>query len=79
MPSTPLLNCPLSKFPGYLKDNASKLSGTDKKRFKSQFSCVSKILAAFDQPTYSDDDPDSVTKLVGLMTEVCCFSACSDQ
>ncbi|CDO68975.1 hypothetical protein BN946_scf184777.g5 [Trametes cinnabarina] len=58
------------KFPSYLEDNASKLSEDDKKRYASQSKIVAEIVATFEDPSYSDDDPQKGLKVVELMQEM---------
>ncbi|OSC98870.1 Pex19-domain-containing protein [Trametes coccinea BRFM310] len=58
------------KFPSYLEDNASKLSEEDKKRYSSQSKIVAEIVATFEDPSYSDDDPQKGLKVVELMQEM---------
>ncbi|KAL6298517.1 Pex19 protein family-domain-containing protein [Sparassis latifolia] len=58
------------KFPGYLAENASKISAEDKKRYDSQHAVVTKILAVFDDPTYSDQDVQKGVRIVELMNEM---------
>ncbi|OBZ78334.1 Peroxisome biogenesis protein 19-1 [Grifola frondosa] len=58
------------KFPSYLKENASKLSAEDKKRYDLQYIVVTKIVAVFDDPTYSDEDMQKGIKVVELMQEM---------
>ena len=58
------------QFPGYLKDNASTLSESDRKRYESQAMHVSQIIAIFDDPKYSEEDVESSAKIVNIMSEV---------
>ncbi|KAJ2968846.1 hypothetical protein NUW54_g13102 [Trametes sanguinea] len=58
------------KFPSYLEDNASKLSGEDKKRYVAQSKIVAEIVATFEDPSYSDEDPQKGLKVVELMQEM---------
>jgi hypothetical protein len=58
------------QFPGYLKDNASTLSESDRKRYESQATHVSRIIAIFDDPKYSEEDVESSAKIVTIMSEV---------
>ncbi|OCH91767.1 Pex19 protein, partial [Obba rivulosa] len=58
------------KFPSYLKEHDSTLKAEDKKRFESQFSVVSKIVAVFDDPSYSDEDPQKGVRIIELMNEM---------
>ncbi|KZT71207.1 Pex19-domain-containing protein [Daedalea quercina L-15889] len=58
------------KFPSYLKEHDSTLSADDKKRYDAQYTCASKLVAVFDDPTYSDTDPEKGTQVIKLMTEM---------
>ncbi|KAI0367286.1 Pex19-domain-containing protein [Pilatotrama ljubarskyi] len=58
------------KFPSYLQDNASKLSAEDKTRFEAQSKVVAQIVATFEDPSYTDDDPQKGLKVVELMQEM---------
>ncbi|KAI0746308.1 Pex19 protein family-domain-containing protein [Daedaleopsis nitida] len=58
------------KFPSYLKDNASTLSTEDKTRYDAQYKVVQQIVAAFEDPSYTDDDPQKGLKIVELMQEM---------
>ncbi|KAI8973111.1 Pex19 protein family-domain-containing protein [Trametes punicea] len=58
------------KFPSYLEENASKLSEEDKKRYSSQSAVVAQIVATFEDPSYTDDDPQKGLKIVELMQEM---------
>ncbi|KAJ3003824.1 hypothetical protein NUW54_g2654 [Trametes sanguinea] len=58
------------KFPSYLEDNASKLSEEDKKRYVAQSKIVAEIVATFEDPSYSDEDPQKGLKVVELMQEM---------
>lgn len=58
------------KFPEYLKDNVSKLSIEDKTRYDKQYAVVTKIVAEFEDPAYSDEDQKKGEKIVGLMNEM---------
>jgi peroxin-19 len=59
------------KYPGYLKENSSKLKPEDKERFIKQAAKVNEIVAVYETPTYSDDNPDFSVKILHLMNEVC--------
>ncbi|KAI0777428.1 Pex19-domain-containing protein [Trametes elegans] len=58
------------KFPSYLKDNASTLSAEDKKRYDSQSKVVTQIVTIFEDPSYTDDDPQKGLRVVELMQEM---------
>ncbi|EMD32382.1 hypothetical protein CERSUDRAFT_118745 [Gelatoporia subvermispora B] len=58
------------KFPSYLEEHGSKLGADDKRRYESQYSTVSKIIAVFDDPSYSDDDPLKGVHIVELMNQM---------
>ncbi|KAI0711758.1 Pex19 protein family-domain-containing protein [Earliella scabrosa] len=58
------------KFPSYLEDNASTLSADDKTRYQSQYKVVKQIVATFEDPSYTDDDPQKGLKVVELMQEM---------
>jgi len=58
------------KFPSFLSSNADKLSPSDLARYRAQHSCASKIVAIFEDPKYTDDDPKIATDIVALMTEM---------
>lgn len=59
------------QFPGYLKDHASTLSAEDKTRYEAQTKIVAQIVATFEDPSFTDDDPQKGLKVVELMQEVC--------
>jgi len=63
------------KFPSYLADNASKLSEEDKQRYQSQQICITKIIAVFENPKYSEDDPEIGLQVVSLMNEMQAYGA----
>ena len=58
------------QYPSYLKDNASKMSADDHKRYTSQSKVVAQIVAIFESPNYTDDDTQAGLKVVELMQEV---------
>ncbi|KAH9896484.1 Pex19 protein family-domain-containing protein [Cubamyces lactineus] len=58
------------KYPSYLKDNASKMSADDHKRYTSQSKVVAQIVAIFESPAYTDDDTQAGLKVVELMQEM---------
>jgi peroxin-19 len=60
----------VEKFPGWLKENASKLSEGDKKRYEGQQVCARKIIEIFEKPGYSDDDTETATQIMTLMNEM---------
>ena len=53
-----------------MKDNASTLSSEDKTRYEAQSKVVAEIVAIFEDPSCSDDDPMKGLKVVELMQEV---------
>ena len=53
-----------------MKTNGDKLSKEDKTRYEAQIVAIKKILAAFDDPHYKDDDPGKNVEIVTLMNEV---------
>ncbi|CCM05295.1 uncharacterized protein FIBRA_07509 [Fibroporia radiculosa] len=59
-----------TKFPEYLKDSAATLSADDKKRYEAQYALSEQIVAIFDDPAYSDDDPQKSSQVVALVTEM---------
>ncbi|TDL20509.1 Pex19-domain-containing protein [Rickenella mellea] len=63
------------KFPAYLSENASKLSMEDKSRFNNQLDCVTKIVAVFEDPTYSDDNHEKGAQVATLMNEMQSFGS----
>ncbi|TBU28206.1 Pex19-domain-containing protein [Dichomitus squalens] len=58
------------KFPGYLKEHDATLSAEDKTRYQTQFKIVAQIVTIFEDPSYSEDDPQSGVKVVELMQEM---------
>ncbi|KAI0635373.1 Pex19 protein [Trametes polyzona] len=58
------------KFPSYLQEHAPTLSVEDKKRYESQSKVVAQIVTIFEDPTYSEDDPQKGLKVVELMQEM---------
>jgi peroxin-19 len=58
------------KFPSYLSSNADKLSPSDLARYRAQHTCASKIVAMFEDPKYSDDNPKIAADIVALMSEM---------
>ena len=58
------------QFPSYLKEHDSTLSAEEKKRYDAQYTCVSKLITIFEDPSYSDSDPEKGAQVVTLMTEV---------
>ncbi|KAI0916542.1 hypothetical protein AcV5_003003 [Taiwanofungus camphoratus] len=59
-----------TKFPDYLKDNAGKINTEDKKRYDSQYAIVIKIIAVFEDPSYSDEDTQKSVQILELMSEM---------
>ncbi|KAF6741947.1 peroxin19 Pex19p [Ephemerocybe angulata] len=60
-------------FPGYLASPPQPLSTEDRERYEKQLSCVQRIVAVFDEPSYSDSDPESNKRIVDLMSEMQTF------
>lgn len=60
----------IMQFPGYLKDHASTLSAEDKTRYEAQSKVVAQIVATFDDPSFTNDDPQKSLRVVELMQEV---------
>lgn len=58
------------QFPPYLANPPKPLSDEDKERYGKQLTCVNKIVAIFEQPSYSDSDAEAGKKVVELMSEV---------
>ncbi|KAL1714995.1 Pex19 protein family-domain-containing protein [Schizophyllum commune] len=58
------------KMPAYLENPSEPLQAGDKERYQSQLVCVRKIIATFDEPGYSDEDPARSKKIVDLMSEM---------
>lgn len=61
------------QFPAYLSENAKTISAEDNARYANQVDRVSKILAVFEDPSYSDDNQEKNSKIVVLMNEVHTF------
>ncbi|KAF8315010.1 hypothetical protein DL93DRAFT_956661 [Clavulina sp. PMI_390] len=59
-----------TKYPDFLKENASKLSAEDKDRYEKQSAKVKEITTVFEQPDYSDDNSAFSMKILGLMNEM---------
>ncbi|KAG6811334.1 hypothetical protein H0H92_007955 [Tricholoma furcatifolium] len=57
-------------YPGYLANPPEPLSPADHSRYTKQLECVTKILAVFDKPSYSDSDPASKEAVTTLMSEM---------
>ncbi|KAH9940274.1 Pex19 protein [Amylocystis lapponica] len=58
------------KFPPYLVENASTITPEDKTRYDAQLSAVTKVLAIFDDPAYTEDDVQKNAKVMELMNEM---------
>ncbi|TRM59789.1 Pex19 protein family-domain-containing protein [Schizophyllum amplum] len=58
------------KMPAYLENPTEPLQAGDKERYQSQLTCVRKIIATFDEPGYTDDDPARSKRIVDLMSEM---------
>ncbi|KAI0655044.1 Pex19 protein family-domain-containing protein [Cubamyces menziesii] len=58
------------KYPSYLKDNASKMSAEDHKRYTSQSKVVAQIVAIFESTNNTDEDTQARMKVVELMQEM---------
>ncbi|KAH8107287.1 Pex19 protein family-domain-containing protein [Phellopilus nigrolimitatus] len=63
------------KFPTYLSESAPKLSLDDKTRFKNQMDRVTKILALFEDASYSEDDQEKRARIATLMNEMQSFGS----
>lgn len=57
-------------FPGYLAKPPSPLSTEDRERYEKQLVCVKRIVAVFDDPSYSDENAESSKLVVDLMSEM---------
>ncbi|KAG6816602.1 hypothetical protein H0H87_004694 [Tephrocybe sp. NHM501043] len=58
------------KFPVYLANPPAPISGEDRKRYEQQQACAQKMLAIFEDPSYSDADPVAKEKITSLMAEM---------
>lgn len=58
------------QFPKYLANPPQPLSTEDRDRYEKQLVCVKRIVAVFDDPSYSDSNPESNKIVVDLMSEV---------
>ncbi|QRW07151.1 peroxisome biogenesis protein 19-1 [Ceratobasidium sp. AG-Ba] len=58
-----------AKFPPYF-DEHPNLSEEDKKKYKAQHELVKKIIAVFEQPNYSDDNPEMSKQVLEFMNEM---------
>ncbi|KAF7297168.1 hypothetical protein MIND_00949900 [Mycena indigotica] len=63
------------KFPPYLQSPPAPIPADDRKRYEDQLDRVKSILALFDSPTYSDEDPKSRESVVALMAEMQSFGS----
>ncbi|RXW17355.1 hypothetical protein EST38_g8504 [Candolleomyces aberdarensis] len=57
-------------FPPYLAKPPKPISDEDRERYGKQLICVNKIVAIFEQPSYSDSDPEAGKQVVELMSEM---------
>lgn len=53
-----------------MKDNASKIKPDDHQRYVAQQEIVTKIVAIFDDPSYSDENTEMCAKVTTLMNDV---------
>lgn len=74
---TSIPDCFFFQFPSYLKENDGKIKLEDKQRYVSQQVIVSKILAIFEGPNYSENNREQGAQVVGLMNEVLQLSSCT--
>lgn len=58
------------QFPGWLEKNKDKVSAEDMKRYNEQRVIVAEIVAKFDEPSYSDDNPAQREYIVERMQKV---------
>ncbi|KAI0055701.1 Pex19-domain-containing protein [Artomyces pyxidatus] len=58
------------KFPGYLAEHEATLSVEDRTRYKAQQDCVTKIIAIFEDPSYSDADTVKGAQVVALVSDM---------
>jgi hypothetical protein len=65
------------QFPGYLEENATKLSSEDLERYKKQQAIVAEVVTIFEKPGYSDENTTASTEIVRLMSEVNIFALLS--
>nr|GAT59084.1 predicted protein [Mycena chlorophos] len=63
------------KFPPYLASPPSPISADDRKRYEDQLERVQAIIALFEKPTYSDQDPKARESVVALMAEMQSFGS----
>ncbi|KZT06690.1 Pex19-domain-containing protein [Laetiporus sulphureus 93-53] len=63
------------KFPDYLKDNEAKISPEDKKRYLSQQTATAKIVAIFENPSYSETNQGMNAQITTLMNEMQSYGA----
>ncbi|TEB30785.1 Pex19-domain-containing protein [Coprinellus micaceus] len=56
--------------PKYLADPPKPLSTEDRERYEKQLSCVKRIVTVFEEPSYSDSNPESNKVVVDLMSEM---------
>lgn len=58
------------QFPPYLEENKATLSELQYKQYTAQHASIAKMIAIFDDPSYSDSDSSQNAAVVSLMTEV---------
>jgi len=58
------------QFPNYIKEHADTLSKEDRTRYENQLLCSTKIIAIFEDSSYSDDNQEQGVEIVKLMNEV---------
>ena len=61
------------QFPEYLESNRAIMPTDDQVRYDKQYSIVGQVVAIFETPDYSDDDPATTAEIVSLMSEVSCL------
>lgn len=71
-PSYEIAERPL-QYPEYFTNNESKLSKEDLDKYKKQQALVSQTVKIFEEPTYSDDNPEQSAQVLKLMNEVSVF------
>lgn len=58
------------KFPPYLANPPAPIEASETRRYELQLASVRTILALFDSPGYDESNPETVKKVVDLMSEV---------
>ncbi|KAG8944987.1 Peroxisome chaperone and import receptor [Tulasnella sp. 419] len=57
-------------FPEYFEKHGPSLSPSDKKKYEEQASLVKKTVNIFDDPSYSDDNPEKSAEILKMMNEM---------